>query len=95
MSEIIQLSLLASLRSGNLQSSVLISLLVCLRNIFLRCLYEDIPPITSIPSKPEMFAQGIYSKPEICLQHIWRFMIVPKQVKPEAPKSWLPLCPLI
>ena len=35
---------------------------------------------------------GIHSKPEILVQNIWGFMIVPKQVKPEAPKSWLPLC---
>ena len=38
-----------------------------------------------------MFTQSIHSKPEILLQNIQWFMIVPKQVKPEAPKSWLPL----
>ena len=51
--------------------------------------------VTSIPSKPEMFVQGIHSKPELLLQNIREFMIVPKQVKPEAPKSWLPLRALL
>ena len=55
--------------------------------MFLGCLYEDIPMVTSVPSKPEMFVQGIHSKPETILQSIQGFMIVPKQVKPEAPKS--------
>ena len=41
--------------------------------------------------KPEMFIRGIYSKPEILLQSIQGFMILPKQVKPKAPKSWLSL----
>ena len=53
----------------------------------LQCLYKDINTVTSIPSKPEMFAQGIHSKPEILLENNWEFMIVSKQVKPEAPKS--------
>ena len=47
--------------------------------------------VTSIPSKPEMFVQGIHSKPEIPLQNIQGFMMLPKQVKPEAPKPCLPL----
>ena len=47
--------------------------------------------VTSIPSKPEIFVQGIHSKPEMLLQNIQGFEIVPKQVKPKAPKSWLSL----
>ena len=84
--KVIQPSLHASLRNKFLRSSVLASLW----NIFLRHLYEDISTVTPIPSKPEMFVQGIHSKPEILLQNIRGFVIVPKQVKPEAPKSWLP-----
>ena len=38
-----------------------------------------------------MFVQGIHSKPEIILHNIQGFIIVPKQVKPKAPKSWLAL----
>ena len=38
-----------------------------------------------------MFVHGIHPKSERILQNIHRFMIVPKQVKPEAPKSWLTL----
>ena len=91
ISGVLQSSLLTSLKSGTLRSFLLTSLLVCLWNVFLRCLYEDIPTITSIPSRPEMFVQGIHSKPEILLQNIRGFMILPKQVKPEAPKSWPPL----
>ena len=77
-----------SLRSGILQSSlptslrnkfVLASPLASLWKIFLRRLYEDILTVTPIPSKPEIF-----------LQNIREFMITPKQVKPEAPKSWIP-----
>ena len=47
--------------------------------IFLRRLYEDIPTVTPIPSKPEMF-----------LQYIRGFMIIPEQVKPESHESWIP-----
>ena len=46
--------------------------------------------VIPIPSKPEIFTQGIYSKLEIVLPNIRGFVIVPKQVKPEAPKAWLP-----
>ena len=60
--------------------------------MFLQCLYEYIPILTPVPSKLEMFPQGIDSKPAILSQNIWRFMIVPKQVKDEASKSWLSLC---
>ena len=42
-----------------------------------------------------MFVQCIHSKPEILLQNIRGFMIVPKQVKPETLKSWLPLRSLL
>ena len=48
-----------------------------------------IPTVTPIPSKPEMFVQGIYSKPEILLQNIWKFKILSKEVKPESSKLWL------
>ena len=65
-------------------------LLPPLWNRFLRRPYKDISTVTPIPSKPEMFVQGIHSKPEILLQYIWGSMIVSKQVKPEARKSWLP-----
>ena len=80
--------LLVSLRSGLLWSSLLISLqsnfalsspLTSLWKIFLRHLYEDIPTVTPIPSKPEMF-----------LQYIRGFMITPEQVKPKSPESWIP-----
>ena len=43
-----------------------------------------------IPPTPEMVVQGIHSKPEILLQYIRGFTIVPKQVELEALKSWLP-----
>ena len=46
--------------------------------------------ITSTPSKPEVFVQGIHSKPEILLQNFRGFMNAPKQAKPEAAKSWIP-----
>ena len=78
-------SLLASLRSGNLRSSLLrskfvfASPLASLWKIFLRRLYEDILAVTPI-----------HSKLEILLQNTWGFMIIPKQVKPETPKSWIP-----
>ena len=52
-----------------------------MRNIFIQCLYKDIPMVTPIPSKPEMIAQGIHSKLEILLQNIWRFIVVPKEMK--------------
>ena len=68
-SGILQSSLLASLRSGTLQLSLLTSLPVCLWNIFLQCLYKDIHTVTFIPSKPEIFIQGIHSKPEILIQN--------------------------
>ena len=35
-----------------------------------------------------MFIQGIHSNSEIILQNIWGFMILPKEVKPGASKSW-------
>ena len=35
--------------------------------------------VTPIPSKPEML-----------VQYVQEFMITPKQVKPEIPKSWIP-----
>ena len=38
--------------------------------------------VTPIPSKSEML-----------LQYIWGFMIIPKQVKPEIPKLWIPSHP--
>ena len=60
-------------------------------NIFLRHLYKDISTVTPIPSKPEMVVQGIHSKLEMLLQNIWGFTIVPKQVKPETHKPWVPL----
>ena len=41
-----------------------------------------------IPSKPEILL-SIPSKLEILLQHINEFIILSKQVKPEASKSWL------
>ena len=37
-----------------------------------------------------MFVQGMHSKSEKLLQNIWGVMIVPKQLKPEVSKSWLP-----
>ena len=86
MSVNLQSSLLTSLRSKFLQSSLLASLW----NIFLRCLYKDIPTVTPIPSKPEIFVQSIHPKPEILLQNIHKFMVFSKQVKLEASKSWLP-----
>ena len=88
-SELLGPSLLMALRSGILQSSLLTSLqskfiltspLAPLWKIFLRRLYKDIPTVTRI-----------YSKPEIILQYIRGFVNAPKQVKPEASKSWLPL----
>ena len=71
-SKLLRLFLLVSLRIGVIRSSLLVSLrsnfvlaspLTSLWKIFLRCLYEDIPTITPIPSKPEMFFttySGIY-----------------------------------
>ena len=53
---------------------------------FLRRLYEDIHMVTPIPSKSEMFVQGIHLKPEILLQNSQKFTILSKQVKPEASK---------
>ena len=47
--------------------------------MFLQRLYEDIPTVTRINSKPEIF-----------LQNIRVFMCATKQVKHEIPKSWLP-----
>ena len=82
------MSLLVSLRSVIIRSSLLVSLqnnfalissLTSLWKIFLRRLYEDIPTVTPIPSKPEMF-----------LQYIRGFVIIPEQVKPESPESWIP-----
>ena len=90
-SEILQLSLLTSLRSKFLRSSILASLW----NIFLQRLYKDVPTVTLIPSKPEMFVQGIHSKPEILLQNIQEFTTLSKQVKPEAFNSWLSLHALL
>ena len=58
-------------------------------NIFLLCLNRDTYTVTSTPSKPEVFVQGIHSKPEILLQYIRGFMNVPKQMKPGAPKAWI------
>ena len=83
-SEFLLTSLLASLRSKFLQSFLLASLW----NIFLQRLYEDIPMVTPILSKTEMFVQGIHLKPEMLLQSIWEFMMLSKQVKPEVFKSW-------
>ena len=71
----LQLSLLVSLQSN----FPLMSLLTSLWKIFLRRLYKDIPTVTPIPSKPEMF-----------LQYIQGFMIIPEQVKPESPELWMP-----
>ena len=82
------LSLLVSLRCGFLQSSLLVSLqsifiltspLTPLWKTFLRRLYEDIPSVTPIPLKPEMF-----------LQYIRRSVIILVEVKPESPESWIP-----
>ena len=87
-SGILRSSLLVSLRSGVIQLSPLASLrsrfilaspMTSLRKIFLRRLYEDIPTVTLIPSKPGMF-----------LQYIRGFMITPEQVEPESPESWIP-----
>ena len=81
----LQSYLLVSLSSGFTQSSLLTSLrskfvltspLVYLWKIFLQHLYKDIPTITRIHSKSEMF-----------LQYIWGFMRVTKQVKSETPKA--------
>ena len=77
-SKFLQPSLLMSLRSEILQSCLPTSLgsnfvLISLWKIFLRSLYEDILTKMDIPSKPEIFVQGI-------------------QVKPETPKTWIPLC---
>ena len=62
-SKFVLASPLASLRSN----FVLASPLTSLWKIFLRCLYKDIPTVTPIPSKPEMF-----------LQHIRGFVIIPE-----------------
>ena len=53
--EFLQSSLPASLRSKLLQSYLLASLW----NVFLQRLYKDIHTVISIPSKPEIFLQGI------------------------------------
>ena len=74
-SVIIRSSLLVSLRSNFALASPLTSLW----KIVLRCLYEDIPTVTPIPSKPEMI-----------LQYIRGFVITTEQVKPESPESWIP-----
>ena len=60
-------------------------------NIFLRHIYKDIPTVTSISLKSELFLQDIHSKPEILLQSIREFMMLSKQAKSEASKSWSPL----
>ena len=70
LDELLQPYLLMSLRNGILQSSLLTSLqsnfvLTSLRKIFLRRFYKDIHAKMGIPSKPEMFVQGIQVKPEI------------------------------
>ena len=84
----LQLSLLVSIRSIITRLSLLVSsrsnfALVCpltsLWKIFRRRLYEDIPTVTPIPSKPKMF-----------LQYIRGFMITPEQVKSESPELWIP-----
>ena len=62
---------------------------------FLQRLYKDISTVKYIPSKSEIFVQDIHSKPEILLQIIQRFVIVPKQVKSEIPKPWLLSSPLL
>ena len=95
-SELLQSSLLVSLRSEILQSSLFVFLrskylqspiLAFLWNIFLQRLYKDIPMVTPIPSKPEIFIQGIHPKHEILLQNICKFTISSKQIKPEISKS--------
>ena len=58
-----------SLRSGILQSFLMTSIqskfvLTSLWKIFLRRLYEDILTVSAIPSKHEIFVQGIQVKPE-------------------------------
>ena len=78
LDEFLQPSLLMSIGSVILQSSLLTSLqsnfvLISIWKIFLQCLYRDIHTVKGMPSKPEMFVQGI-------------------QVKPEKPRSWIPLC---
>ena len=87
-SGILRSSLLVSLQSGIIRSSpltflqsifILASPLTFLRKMFLRRLYEDIPTVTIIPSKPGIF-----------LQYIRGFMITPEQVEPESPESWIP-----
>ena len=70
LDEFLQSSLLMSLGSGILQSSLLISLqssvvLTSLWKIFLRRLYKDIHSVMGIPSKPEIFVQGIQVKLEM------------------------------
>ena len=81
-------SLLVSLGSGIIRSSPLASLqnkfilaspMTSLRKIFLRRLYEGIPTVTPIPSKPGIF-----------LQYIRGFIITSEYVKPESPESWIP-----
>ena len=67
----LQLYLLVTLRSGVMRSSLLASLqskflqsslLASLWNIILRRLYKDIPTVTPILSKLEIFIQGVHSK---------------------------------
>ena len=81
----LQPSLLTFLRNAIILSSLLVSLqsnltltslLTSLWKICLLRLYEDIPTITPIPSKPE-----------IVLQYTWGFVIIPEQVKPDSPES--------
>ena len=61
----------------SLQSIVILTFpLTPIWKTFLRRLYEYIPTVTPIPSKPEMF-----------LQYIREFVIIPEQVKPESPES--------
>ena len=99
-SKLLQTSLLTSLRSKFLQSLISTSLrsdflrsslLASQWSICLQRLYKDISTVTPIPSKPEIFVQGIHPKPEILLQNIREFTILSKQVNLEASKSWLPL----
>ena len=99
-SEFLRSSILTSVRNGFLRSSLLLSLrreflqsslLTSLWNIFLRRLHKDIPTVTPIPSKSEMFVQGIHPKSETLLQNICECMTLSKQVKPGASKSWVPL----
>ena len=73
-SKFLQSSLLASLQNDDQQSSLIVSLrsgtlwlslLTSMWNIFVQCLQEDNPTVTSTPSKPEVFVQSIHSKLEV------------------------------